>query len=188
MAILKKIAVLLAMLVLAVNCGKTATTEIILFDFESEADLDLLQWNCHTLFALSDLHASHGTHSLRMDLFPSEYPGLEFSPTNEDWSKYRSFSFDVYNPSESLMNLSIRIDDHENRLAFDDRYNKKFLLEHGNNHISIPLNDMITPGTNRRLNLAHIHMVYIFVPHPEYKQTFYVDAIKLTNTDIHRSQ
>jgi hypothetical protein len=176
-----RIAALLAVLVLAVSCTKPATTELILFDFESESELDLLQWNCRALYALSDMHAVHGTHSLRMDLFPSEYPGLEFSPTQKDWSKYSTFSFDIYNPSTSQMSLSIRIDDNKNRTAFNDRYNNRFVLKPGNNHISLPINNMMTTGTNRLMDLAHIHTVYIFVPLPQYKQTLYIDAIRVTN-------
>jgi len=185
MLLLRRITALLVVLVvIAASCGITAPSELILFDFESDAELDLLRWNCHTLFALSDLHASHGIRSLRMDLFPFEYPGLEFSPQQKDWSKYNTFSFDVYNPSESPVQLSIRIDDRKKPPPFNDRYNNRFVLNHGNNHISIPLNNLITSGTKRRLNLASIYTVYIFATHPASKQTFYIDAIRLTAANL----
>lgn len=183
MSSIKQISFILALLFLAMSCGK-APTEAILFDFESDAELDLLQWNCHTLFTLSDRHATRGSRSLKMDLFPSEYPGLEFSPVQKDWSKYSSFSFDIYNPAAQPVKFRIRIDDQKRPPSFKDRYNDSFILNPGRNHISIPLSSLITSGTKRHLNLARIYTVYIFLPDPNTEQTFYIDAVRITNIDI----
>ena len=57
------------------HCTKPES-EKILFDFESDSELDRFHWQCHTLFSLSDEHATHGKKSLKLELFPSDYPGL----------------------------------------------------------------------------------------------------------------
>jgi hypothetical protein len=90
------LAMLIAVLVLASGCRKPPAAEIVLLDFESETELDLLDWSCHTLYSLSDEHATSGTKSLRMDLFPSDSPGLAYVPALKDWRAYGELCFDIY--------------------------------------------------------------------------------------------
>ena len=165
---------------LETSCGKSLH-EIMLLGFESDAELDLLKWNCHTLYSLSDLHATNGTHSLKLDIFPSDYPGLAFSPSVKDWSYYGTLSFDIYNPSEQTEVISIRIDDIKKKPPFADRYNGHLAINKGMNHIAIPLTKLQTSGTGRYLDLAHIYAVYFFVSNPTTKKSFYIDNIKISN-------
>ena len=37
--------------------------ESILFDFESDRELDRVHWKCHTLMSISDQHSTHGKGS-----------------------------------------------------------------------------------------------------------------------------
>jgi hypothetical protein len=148
-----------------------------LFDFESEAELDQLYWNCHTLYSLSNDHATHGLRSLKMELFPSDYPGLIPMLSVTDWRRYGEFCFDVYNPSEQSLRLGVRIDDREDYPDFADRYNKNFEVKKGANHI--PLETLTTSASRRRLNLSKIHRMFIFVNHPMEKTILYIDDMKL---------
>ena len=91
--------------------------ERILFDFETDEELDRFHWKCHTLFALSGEHATHGSKSLKLELYPSEYPGLAPMIENTNWSRYRAFQFDIYNPQNADIPLSVRIDDREDYLT-----------------------------------------------------------------------
>jgi len=92
-------------------CEKTNNKELVLFDFESESVLDEFHWKCHTLFSLSDDHAVHGEKSLKLELFPSSYPGLSPKLKHHDWRGYGSFCFDVVNPSPEPVSIVLRIDD-----------------------------------------------------------------------------
>jgi hypothetical protein len=88
------------------SCQKEVPREKVLFDFEEEADLDRIHWKCHTLFSLSEEHATHGSRCLRMELYPSPYPGVTPILKDHDWSRFRAFAFGVYNPEENENKLT----------------------------------------------------------------------------------
>ena len=78
-----------------VCCSGGKQAEYILFDFESEAELDRLYWSCHTLMSVSDEHVAHGQKALKLELFPSDYPGFIPKLGINDWSGYKAFCFDI---------------------------------------------------------------------------------------------
>jgi len=153
--------------------------ERILFDFETDEELDSFHWKCHTLFALSDEHVTHGSKSLRLELYPSEYPGLAPMIKDTDWSKYGMVSFDVYNAQEEDILLSVRIDDKEDYPDYADRYNRSFVVKPGPNTITIPFDSLITSGTKRLLNLKMIYRMLIFMAQPKEKTLLYFDYMRL---------
>lgn len=160
-------------------CTKTEH-EKILFDFESDNELNRFHWECHTLFSLSDKHVMHGVKSLKLDLFPSDYPGLKPMTITHDWRKYKVFSFDVYNAHNKTIPLTVRIDDSKGSLDYPDRYNKTFLLQPGANTVLVPLDSLMTSVTNRKLDLNMIYKIMIFMAKPDEKVVLYFDYIRLT--------
>ena len=163
---------------LLLNCHADSAREYMLFDFETDPELDQLQWQCHTLYSLSDEHVTHGRKSLKMELYPSDYPGLEPTLKNNDWSGYNRLCFDIYN-SGGKLKLSIRIDDQKVYPDYEDRYNRAFTLESGMNRMSIPLDSLATSGTNKNLNLENIQRLMIFTAHPKRRVVLYIDDIRL---------
>jgi len=148
------------------NCHSNTPKELVLFDFESDSQLDQFHWKCHTLFSISDEHASHGEKSLKLELFPSDYPGLTPMLKENDWRGFKALCFDIYNPEEKQQ-ISVRIDDRKDYPDYGERYNKSFILNQGMNQISIPLNTLVTSGTDRNLNLKNIYRLLIFTASPE---------------------
>ncbi len=161
--------------------------ERILFDFETDEVLDRFHWKCHTLFALSDEHATHGSKSLRLELYPSEYPGLAPMIKDNDWRKYGAFQFDVYNPQDADIRLSVRIDDSEDYPDYADRYNRTFVVGPGANTIIIPLDSMLTSGSKRPLNLKMIYRLVVFMGQPKDKTVLYFDYLRLTRRETTNS-
>ena len=153
--------------------------EKILFDFEADEELDRFHWKCHTLFALSDEHVTHGSKSLKLELFPSEYPGLAPKIKDNNWSQYGTLHFDVYNPHGEDIPLTVRIDDKKDYPDYADRYNRSFVIKPGANTVSIPFKSLITSGTNRPLNMKMIYRVVIFMVQPKEKTVLYFDYIRL---------
>lgn len=153
--------------------------ERVLFDFEADAELDSFHWKCHTLFTLSDQHATHGTKSLKLELFPSEYPGLAPMIKDTNWSRHGTLRFDVYNPQEADISLSVRIDDKKDHPNYADRYNNSFVVKPGPNTITIPFDSLITSGAKRSLNLKMIYRLLIFMGQPKEKTTLYFDYMRL---------
>jgi len=177
-AALKKLTFLVSLVLLS-SCHRDPSGELVLFDFESDTELDHLSWSCHTLYSLSSDHATHGAKSLKLELFPSDYPGLIPILAVKDWQGFKELCFDVYNPTKNMVRIVVRIDDRKDYPDYDDRYNKSFILKPGSNHLSIPLDTLVASGTKRHLNLAQIHRLFIFMANPEKKTTLYIDSIKV---------
>ena len=166
-------------LLILIGCADRPATEKILFDFETDLDLDRVDWKCHALFSLSEEHATHGTRCLRLELYPSPYPGVTPMLRDEDWSKFRSLCFDIYNPQEREIKIAVRIDDQKDWPDYPDRYNKSFGLARGLNRIEIPLSTLVTSGPQRKMDLKSIHQFLIFMVSPSEKNVVYVDYIRL---------
>ena len=162
------------------GCEKKQHEALILYDFESESAFDEFHWKCHTLFSLSNLHAVHGKKSLKLELFPSSYPGLSPFLKHHDWTGYKTLSFDVYNPASEAIKLVLRIDDKKDSLDYSDRYNKSFLILPGANKLNISLDSLTTSGTNRSLELKNIYRFLIFMSHPDKRHIMYLDYFRLT--------
>jgi hypothetical protein len=174
---------LILFLQLTFGCRGAGHDSPIFLDFESDGELDRLNWRCHALMTISDGHAAHGRRSLRLELYPSAYPGI--SPLIEDnnWQGYGTLAFDIYNAEDKELNIAVRIDDRDDAPDYKDRYNQGFKLVPGANQIKIPLNDLITSGTNRKLDLKKIRALIIFMINPSEKATLYVDYIRLEGID-----
>ena len=138
-----------------------------MFDFETDSELDQLHWKCHTLYSLSKKHVTHGAKSLRMELYPSPYPGFNPKIEVNDWQKYKAICFDVCNPEKEETVIIIRIDDQKKHSAYANRYNKQFPLKPGPNRIRILLDSLITSGTHRQLNLKTIYKLIFFILQPQ---------------------
>lgn len=172
-------AILAVGLLFLMACNMSLSREFVLYDFETDEELNKLHWHCHTLYSLADQYGTHGLRSLKMELFPSDYPGLDTIFQDRDWTNFSFLSLDIYNPEQEEIWISIRIDD-KNNPDYNDRYNKKFFLEPGLNRLSIPLDRLYTSDRTRKLNLETIRKFLLFIPHPQKKYILYVDYIRLT--------
>lgn len=161
------------------GCSKPAPDELVLFDFETDAELDKLHWKCFTLYSISDKHTAHGNKSLKLELYPSNWPGLTPKLGVRDWRGFKAIGFDVYNAGEKDLRIAVRIDDREDYPDYADRYNRGFDLKPGINRIQIPLEALITSGTQRNLDLKKIYRFMIFMGQPKEKHVLYVDYVRL---------
>lgn len=171
--------IIISSILCMIACQGGPAGQFVLSDFESESDLDRVQWRCHTLFSLSDEHVTNGRKSLKLELYPSDYPGMAFELPMHNWSGYTMLALDIYNPQEEVIALAMRIDDRKEYPSFDDRYNNSFHLKPGMNHLNIPLATMATSGTKRNINLSTIHRFLIFMAQPQKKHILYIDHVHL---------
>jgi len=178
-SMMRRILFCFVVLLILVGCADKPATEKILFDFESDSELDRLHWSCHTLMSLTDQHATHGSKCLRMELYPSAFPGLKPSLEKRDWRPYKSLRFDVYNPLEKELEITVRIDDKQKSNVYADRYNKSFRIVKGSNGIEVPLNALVTSGTKRKMDLRNIYGFMIFMVSPPERNVLYIDYIRL---------
>jgi len=139
------------------------------------------------MYSLSDQHPTHGSNSLKLELNPfdkPDYPGLSPIISINDWSRYNKFCFDIYNPQDQQIQISIRIDDKKDYPDFADRYNKSILLDRGINRLCVPLDKMVTSGTVRNINLKKIYRILLYKANPEKRVELYVDYIRLVRQSI----
>lgn len=165
---------------MALGCWRASPAERVLFDFENEADLDRMHWQCFTLFAHAPEHATRGARSLKMSLYPSPWPGWAARFERQDWRPFTTLAFDLFNPTARPVAVSVRIDDRRDYPEYDDRYNQQFVLQPGANGLAIPFDALVTSGAQRPLELKRIRRLMIFMPSPQTKQVLYLDNVRLT--------
>ena len=179
MTIRARLAIIIIFFFCVVSCHNKPTGQLVISDFESEDELDRVQWQCHTLCSLSDENATHGNKSLRLELYPADYPGIAFQLPTHNWSRYESLSLDIFNPANESLSITMRIDDAKDYPDYEDRYNQSFPIQPGLNHLRIPLASMITSGTKRSINLNNIQRCLIFMVQPHKKRILYIDHVHL---------
>jgi len=76
------------------------------------------------LFSLSEAHPTNGSRCLRLELYPSPYPGVTPILRKNDWSEFRSLCFDIYNAEKRDVEIAVRIDDRKTWPDYSNRYNE----------------------------------------------------------------
>jgi uncharacterized protein len=150
-----------------------------LFDFEAEEELDYLNWECRKWFEMSKEHVTSGEYSLRVSLPAGQYPGIYFKDVEKDWSAYRHFKMEVYNPEAASYKFHIRIDDKKSGWEYADRFDQNITIKKGMNHISIPLDSLKANIAPRSLDLKNIKRLMFFIPGNDKKRSFHIDNIRL---------
>jgi len=179
MTICARLAIIIIFFFCVVSCHNKPTGQLVISDFESEDELDRVQWQCHTLCSLSDENATQGNKSLRLELYPSDYPGVAFQIPTHNWSSYQILSLDIFNPQDEVISLAMRIDDMKAYPDIEDWYNKSFSIKPGMNHLKIPLSSLPTAVTKRSINLKTIYQCLIFMVQPHKKYVLYLDYVYL---------
>ncbi len=171
--------IVFSLVMLVGGCSVERPAALILFDFEEDSELDRLRWRCLTLFSLSSDFAAHGEKSLKIEFFPSRWPGWQPILFEKDWRGYEALGFDLYNTQDADVSITVRIDD---RKAFPDhldRYNQDFVLRPGVNAIVIPFDSLLTSGRDRLLNLGRIERFVVFMGSPDKRFVLHLDHVRL---------
>lgn len=72
--------------------------ELILFDFESDGELDEVHWKCYTLMSIGDQHHTHGNNSLKMESLITS--GTKRKMNSDEIER---FLFFIYKPGEKVV-------------------------------------------------------------------------------------
>jgi hypothetical protein len=153
----------------------------VLFDFETDSDLDRFGWKCRSRFEISSDYSSTGKSSLRFEFHPTQRVGFSTGEVPHDWSIYKSFDFWVYNPSGSPVTLHLQINRREADGKFNHLIAKAFEIAPGQNKVSIPLE----AGQQSMGNQPSLHKVdgfYIFMKDIPSVTILYFDAFELQGT------
>jgi len=152
----------------------------LLSGFETPMERDRWKGNSQRWLDNNIVHS--GKASLRVELNTDRYSGIFLQNFPSDWSAYRLLRLQVYNPAKNTLTLYFRIHDQLHRKfeeAYRDRFNTSFKLKQGWNLLEIPLEKVATAPKGRRMEMARIAGMGLFVAKLERPITIYIDDVEL---------
>jgi hypothetical protein len=157
----------------------------VLSDFETPFEID--RWAGNAKLSISNAVHSHGRSALKLALNTSNYSGasLRYFPGN--WQNYQYLQLNIFNPQEESLKITCRIHDRrhtEGNQAYDDRFNKNYLLLRGWNRIEIPLEQVANAPKERKLDLGTIQELGIFAHRLPCSRVIYVENVSLARIQI----
>jgi hypothetical protein len=171
------ILMLIAALGLMAGCGRKAgltggavQKAGMLSDFEDVKVWDISPETGFDL-SLSKDNVTEGEHSLKVVYPIGGYPSINTKRLKHDWGNYEYFAFDVFNPQDTKVNFTIRLDDSNKA-----RINIGNPLEPGLNHVQIPRTSIA-----KSINPGNISRIVLFLDDPQEKITLYFDNMRLIN-------
>ena len=120
-----------------------------------------------------------GDRVARITFEPAQYSGWSISGPFPDWSGHRELAFEVYSELSEPVRMTLRIHDRWHNQAYRDRYNREFIIQPGVNQIRVPLGQVQGAPAGRRMDLAAIDGVGMFVVRPERSFVLYFDGFRL---------
>ena len=132
----------------AFSCSQETVSakDEVLFDFETDSDLNRFAWKCRSRFEISSEYSNTGKSSLRFEFHPAGRVGFSTGDVPHDWSIYKSFDFWVYNPSGSQVPLHLQVNRREPSGILNHLVARVVEIAPGPNKVSIPLGAGEEPG------------------------------------------
>jgi VanZ family protein len=130
----------------------------------------------------SDQESFAGHYSLRVDLKPAKFSGVQLTEFNSNWNGYQSLEMHVYNDDGTTREFFIKIYDRwhqQNGYLHNDRFNHGVLLQPGWNTIVISMRDLRYAPSERVMNLTEIAALEIFTTDLHYPMRIYLDELRL---------
>lgn len=145
-----------------------------------ETGLETLRWSGGADFARTDQVSKKGRYSLAVTTRAGDFSGVYIRHFPSNWMDYRTLHLDVF--ATQPLRLTLRINDlqHEQqRMGYEDRFNRPLDLRAGWNAINVPLDQVALAPRQRLLDLAHVRELGIFATQVTEPQTFYIDNLRL---------
>ncbi|MFP4418876.1 MAG: VanZ family protein, partial [Chitinispirillaceae bacterium] len=118
----------------------------------------------------------------RVQVMPEKkYPGIHMQELQSDWSEYSFFSFEIFNPQDTVLALTLRIHDRAHDGAYSDRFNHRIRLPRGAHRVCIPLDTIMHAPRRRLMRLEEIAGIIWFSSFSHHAYVYYIDNIMLSN-------
>jgi glycopeptide antibiotics resistance protein len=124
-------------------------------------------------------HAADGEYSLKTVLLSGQYPGVALEYLIPDWRGFSSLDFDAFYEGTVPLKITVRIHDRKHNQQYNDRYNESFLLQHGDNHLSIGLDKVRNAPGGRQMDMTAIEGLCIFTTSLKEPRIIYLDNVRL---------
>jgi VanZ family protein len=155
----------------------------LLSGMESSWDLERWQGIAGEELARSEDYATEGNYALIARLTTSEFSGISLTKMPNDWRAYNELSFDLYNPQDHELQITVRIHDadhevSEARWRFADRFNQRLMAEPGWNRYRISLKEVEQAPEGRKMDLSLIKELRLFAAGLEEVKVIYADNFR----------
>lgn len=150
----------------------------LIFQLEEESDLN--RWTGNVSF--SEKTGTRGGASLMVQFTTGRYSGAKLYDFPRDWEGYQWLAFEVFNPAEAAVSLTIRINDRihdQEGHQYSDRFNKKLLVDPGWNHFEIPLVEVEQAPSNREMDLNNVFGLGLFTTNLKEPRVLLFDYFRL---------
>ena len=118
-------------------------------------------------------------YAAKVTFEPAHYSGFSISGPWPDWSTLREFDFTVYSGLPDPVSLNLRIHDAHHNNQYRDRFNKELEINPGLNFVKIPLTLVEKSPSGRRMDLARIRGIGLFVVKPANPFDLFLSDFKL---------
>ncbi len=114
-----------------------------------------------------------------LTFLPGEYPSFTCVEPVPDWIGYRFLSFEAYSDQDTLISLTLKIEDMDHDETYYDRFNRIVIIKPGANRVVIPLDSVRQAPVSREMDLTSIALFSLFAGRTERPFTVYVDDFRL---------
>lgn len=143
-------------------------------DFVSTQDAKLV-----VVAAPDDWIQESGKSVAAITLQPTQYPGFHIDEPASDWAGYSYLNFKIFSTNPNEATLVIRIHDRPHNQQFNDRFNRRIKIRHGENVFRVDLKSVQNAPTQREMNMKVIAGVELFAVEPREPLKFYLSNIWL---------
>jgi hypothetical protein len=153
----------------------------ILSDFETPFEID--RWTGSARLSIETVPAIAHSRLLKLSLTTDHYSGAVLRHFDGDWRSAGRLEFSLYNPDEKPLQITCRIHDlqhNDGHEEYDDRFNRRYTLKHGWNHIDIDLDEVKRSPARRNMDMSRIREIGLFVTSLPAPRIIYLDNIRLS--------
>jgi len=127
-------------------------------------------------------HATAGAAAgllARLDMRPGRYSGITFDEVYPDWRGYRQLTLTIVSDLAEPLPMAIRIHDAAHDHRYQDRFNRRLLVQPGVNRFVIALEDVRRAPDRREMDLGRIRAILLFTHRLTRRAHIYIGPVVL---------
>lgn len=109
----------------------------------------------------------------------NEHPKLEILSLSSDWSRAKALAFEVYSPSKSPVQLSLRVDAEPRDGSVPARFTTALSVPPGASTQRIPIETIRAGADGGEMNMSRMKAVLLFLWRPEETVVLGFDAVRV---------
>lgn len=124
-------------------------------------------------------HPTVGDAALRLALEPGQYPGASLG-VPPDWRGHGTLALDAWLEGDEDLDVILQVADRDHDGTYGDRFHRTVTLRPGANTIEVALDDIQSAPVDRRIDLARMSHVQLFVNGLAAERVLHLDHVRLT--------